>query len=533
MSSLCEKLCRVRRVFLPDAADRESAVRTPWVLRATYLYLALPFVIFALGWMRLFIGIPVALLLCFCLYLSCREAPAVPALPVRRRTVPYFCLLLFVVLLVVFFSGVGGFSYQNDDHYWRNSIFEALVRYRFPVRETWGDGTQVGLIYYIGYWLPAALFGKLFGVGAGYVFLFLWTVLGVFLFSELLMAVFRRHAVSLLIFFFAFSGLDLVVHLVNGNFAALWGVGHLEWGEATFQYSSFITQLYWTFNQALPAWLFTLALFLQKNNRNMIFLLGLMPLCSAFPFVGLLPFAVYLMVSRHYKDENGKALHGKARVSAFFRDTLTLPNLLGGGVSGLLSALYLFGNARLGGGQSDGGRGLHLVFSEYDSALSFLASYLLFVIFEFLLYFILIWPYRHREPMFYLTLAVLLLTPLPAIGLGYDFCMRVSIPGLLVLFLMVADTLPQMWRDCRSSEKETRVSARILTGLLCLCLLIGARTPFNEFARSVDQTIRVGNTKRRSFPLMLTQGEENFVQPTQNSFFYRYIAAPGRGEGKP
>ena len=98
---------------------------------------------------------------------------------------------------------------------------------------------------------------------------------------------------------------------------------------------------------------------------------------------------------------------------------------------------------------------------------------------------------------------------------------------------MVADTLPQMWRDCRSQEKETRVSARILTGLLCLCLLIGARTPFNEFARSVDQTIRAGNTKRRSFPLMLTQGEENFVQPIQNSFFYRYIAAPGRGEGKP
>lgn len=164
------------------------------------------------------------------------------------------------------FSGIGGFSYQNDDHYWRNSIFEALVRYRFPVRETWGDGTQVGLIYYIGYWLPAALFGKLFGVGAGYVFLFLWTVLGVLLFSELLMAVFRRHAVSLLIFFFAFSGLDLVVHLVNGNFAALWGVGHLEWGEATFQYSSFVTQLYWTFNQALPAWLFTLALFCRRTT---------------------------------------------------------------------------------------------------------------------------------------------------------------------------------------------------------------------------------------------------------------------------
>lgn len=518
------RIC-MRRVFSPDMGDTASAVQTKWVLRAAYLYLALPFVIFALGWMRLYIGIPAALAVCACLYFALRDAPEVSAPRLCRKTAPYLCATVLVIVLIVLFSGIGGFSYQNRDHYWRNAIFETLCRYQWPVRNTWKNGTTVGLIYYIGYWLPAAVFGKCFGVGAGYVFLLLWTILGVLLFTGVLTAYLKKHSLWVLLLFFSFSGMDVLVHLFHGNTGMLFGFAHLEWGASTFQYSSFTTQLYWAFNQALPAWIFTLAILLQKNNRYIVLLLGLMPLCSALPFIGLLPFAVYLMLSRVYSGEDGEPLHGKARWTALCRDTLTVPNILGGGVSGILSALYLFGNARLGGGQNDGGKGLHLVFTEYASVGEFLAAYLPFVILEFLLYWLLLFPYRRHQPMYYLTMAVLLLVPLPALGLGYDFCMRASIPGLLILFLMLAQTLPQMIADCRGAGKWRQ---RVLTACLAVCLLIGLRTPFNEIARSVRETAR-GNRFAGTFELMQSKTDENFVQPADNSFFYRYIARGGKG----
>lgn len=44
------------------------------------------------------------------------------------------------------------------------------------------EGYQMrGLIYYIGYWLPAAVVGKVFGLTAGYYFQYVWAIIGIFI----------------------------------------------------------------------------------------------------------------------------------------------------------------------------------------------------------------------------------------------------------------------------------------------------------------------------------------------------------------
>ena len=499
-----------------DKEVQDSAIMTPWMLRAVYIYLALPFVIFALGWMRLYISIPAVLIVGYGLYSIMRDTPAYPV-PLRgRRTWIHWGVVLLIILLVTVFSGIGRLAYQNDDHIWRNAILEALCDYDWPIYETQEGGTVVSLVYYIGYWLPAALFGKLFGLTAGHVALFLWTVLGLLLFYGIVSAYLRRYSVWVLLLFFAFSGLDIVIHLTNGYFEALSGFKHLEWARFTFQYSSFVTQLYWVFNQALPAWLFTVAILLQKNNRHMVFLLGLMPLCSALPFIGLLPIAACMALTRRYAAAVGSPLSGKARFRAWLRDTFTLPNVLCGGTSGILSVLYLFSSSRVSGMSADGAAGFHLVWSEeyYGGDYNhFFWAYISFVFFEFLIYWLLILAYQKKNRLFYVIGGTLLIVPLFAVGLGYDFCMRASIPGLLVLFLLVADTLPRMIADWKLP---------LLIPLL-VCLLIGLRTPFNEVARSIAETAQ-GNRDAGSFEIMKSTNEENFVQPIENSFFFRYIA---------
>ena len=132
-------------------------------VRLSYVYLALPFAIFSLGWLRLYIGIPVFLLLGYGLWHAMRNAPVIWTPPKGKSTYIRLAAVVGLVILVSVFSGIGALTYQNSDHYWRNSILRALCQYRWPVYETNQAGETVSLVYYIGMWLPAALFGKLFG----------------------------------------------------------------------------------------------------------------------------------------------------------------------------------------------------------------------------------------------------------------------------------------------------------------------------------------------------------------------------------
>ena len=106
------------------------------------------------------------------------------------------------------------------------------------------------------------------------------------------------------------------------------------------------TQLFWVFNQAIPAWVCTMMDFIQRNNRSLVFILACCMLQGTFPFIGLGLLVLFWLFSRRY--EIGKGIKGKEKrvihIQMWIKDTFSMQNVVGGGIVGICSFLYFKGN---------------------------------------------------------------------------------------------------------------------------------------------------------------------------------------------
>lgn len=427
-----------------------------------------------------------------------------------RKTILHGVCAVFFIVLIVWLSGIGAMAYQNWDHYTRNAVFDVLCDRKWPIYEQNPNGYTVSLIYYIGFWLPAAVMGKLFGTGFGYVFMALWSILGVVLFYALVCIRSRKLTVWPILLFFAFSGLDALTKLCVGEGATIFSADHLEWSFFCFQFSSFTTQLFWVFNQAIPAWLFTVLLFFQKSNRNIVFLLSLSLLSCTLPFLGMIPFAAYVMFNQKYEG----VLSRREWFKKWFKDTFTVQNVVCGGAITIILALYVLSNTHAGGtGPEDSSNTVRFVWMLFPNFAQFFWRYVLFVIAEvgFHIFFVCCTKKRNITLLFVVG-GVLLITPLFRIGSGYDACMRVSIPALVILYLMVYDTLDEAWH----------ARERLVFCPLLFVLLLGAITPWHEILRTLMMTFQ-GYFSAGTFDIM-TSNAGNFIADISDSFFYRFIA---------
>ena len=148
--------------------------------RITIFYLTLPFIIFCMGWLRLSIAIPITALILWAIWQLLQHQSPITNSQLPNSQSTFYLLLLTGIW--VFLSGVGGYTFQNWDHHWRNAVLHDLITYDWPVIYSSPEkGPITMLVYYVGYWLPAALAGKIFGWQAANFVLFLWTWLGVLL----------------------------------------------------------------------------------------------------------------------------------------------------------------------------------------------------------------------------------------------------------------------------------------------------------------------------------------------------------------
>lgn len=462
------------------------------------LYLSLPTLIFLTTWLKWYFALPFAALTAFACVRAFTDSMQDRCFVLVGRHALTFLKAAVLIALWVYLSGIGGWCYQNSDHEVRNAIFRALVEYDWPVVSRGGDR---GLIYYIGFWLPAACVGKAFGLEAGYAAQFVWAVAGIFIVYYLI-CVYRGKADLLpLLFLVFFSGLDYAGTWILGEEGTdLRLAAHLEWWAVDFQYTSMTAQLFWVFNQAVPAWVATAAVLVQKNCKNMLFFLAVTMLSSTIPFVGLIPIVLYLYVKRVHTDwKNGKEL-------------LTFQNLVGVFVVGVCIFLYLSGNISGGMIQKDNA---HL--APPEPAAGWL-RYLLFYFLEFGVYLYFVCQYRKRDSLVWLVTAVLLACPFIKVGEGHDFCMRASVPALFLLMLWSMEA----WEGIRARRKY-------LFAAYCAVLLLGAVTPFNEIHRSVKETFwRVTYGQSVRYPEIGIEGQllqyGNFSGNVQGSLFYGYLA---------
>lgn len=486
-----------------------------------YLYIMLPFLIFAVGWMGKRFWIPILFVLIFSFYKICKEMEKSWIPELHKENLLKIVFIITVIGVWVYYSGIGRLVFQNTDHSARNAIFDILVQYDWPVinydvnLDIMPKGTTAtSLVYYIGFWLPAAVVGKIFGLEAGYGFQIFWAILGITLVYYLLCERYKKLLMWPLLILIFFSGLDVIGYcLSTGTLQAWVGDAHLEWWVGQpYQYSSMTTQLFWVFNQAIPAWLCTMLAWKQKNNRSIVVILACCMLPSTFGFVGLLFLVCFWMFTRRYENVQGKTKKERfvSYTKSWIKDTFTVQNILGGGVIGIFSFLYL--SINLSGNTVMEKQSLGAAYTDHP------LKYFMFILLEVGVYFLILYNYQKKNALYYYILINLLLIPFIKIGAASDFCMRASIPALLILMVMVIDTLFE------AIQKKDRM----IVGMIVLVLLIGSVTPIHEIGRTFRETINRLYTEEPvyepSSELKDIFNGRNFSGPTDHSFFFKYIA---------
>lgn len=487
---------------------------------AALLLLASPVLIFFLTWLKLWVGIPAAAIVTAALVWSWKHDT-----DDRRLEIPYFYLALIVLVLGiwVYFSGVGGFFTQKKDHEMRNAIFHDLIDHTWPVQYTGGRS----LSYYIGIWLFPSLIGKLGaaigGAEAGwlaarvalYCYVLLMLVVTVLLvYVKLTISTGRQLALLLGVLLF-FSGMDILgvgaVNLPGGTGYS--NMGHIEWYARHYQYSSNSTQLCWVYNQSVPAWLAT-GLFLNEKNPYSYAMIGLLTLpCSPLPLVGLAVLMVAMGVKYGVEAIRQNALKPFLRKVFGFENVTALTVVLG------VFALYYMHNSHTVSGTNSGFRMSLKPFYQPERT----RLYLTFVVVEFLILCLLL--LRKNKHTLYITAFVqLIVFPFFVMGTAADFVMRASIPALFVLMVTVLEYLFPLLKK----GEGDRFSLRAVC--VCACLIIGIATPAAEYISGIRHYINSDGRSKYAYDNHSLEGLTdnatiNFMaHDAENSLFYRLIA---------
>ncbi len=478
-------------------------------------YVLLPIVTFMLGWLKVFYSIPICVLLVLLGIRVWREMAneGVECQLFTRDTKAFWLFTVGATIIWVYLSGIGSFVFQNDDYWVRNPIFRDLSTLKWPVvydlskesarvQELCGD-TTVAFSYYFCWWLPVSAVSKLFHLNdaARGVVLSVWAVLGVLTVFYLICRKLRKCSWIIPVVFVFFSGLDYIpAKLLNAELDA---TAHIEWWAGFFQYSSNTTLLFWVFNQAIPIWVL-MALLLQLNdNRNIAALSSLVFAYSPWATFGMVPIAIAASVKK------GKTL------KLFNPLNICIPILM----------LVVFGSFYIGGGGSEGKIGL--VFTVYDASnRRILLSYLVFLLFEVLVYFAVLGKEAYKYELYKTVLVELLLFPLIVVR-DFNFVMRGTIPALFLLTYYVIRYLIE-----KKNEEDREIKVRYIA--LVVVLFLGSINPLHEINRTVRNTMQsdyflqesvvsFANMQIEDDHLIATAREQFFVYDYEDSFFFKYL----------
>lgn len=364
-----------------------------------------------------------------------------------------------IAVALTLLSGLGHFFYQTDDWVVRDAMLFDLVKHPWPVAYM-ADSAAGVMRAPLGMYLLPALIGKLGGTGAAQAALFaqnaalLTLVIYVFAWSQPA----GRARMVMLVLFVAFSGLDCIPWLRRA-FDGTPGLAlpHLEPWPIFFQYSSNVTEVFWTPHHGLAGWALVAAYLVWRAGR--ISALAIAPLWatsvlwSPLAALGAAPFLAFAFFC-DIRD-------GRLRLTDFAAAAAI-------GVASLPVAIYL--------GRDTGN--IEKGFQDFTNP-EILRSYVAMMALE-------VAPFlaiaaRGRDPKdargaieFWLIAALLFAIPLYNLGFANDFAMRVSIPALTLLCVRCVPGL-------MSLGAEPPLRRAIMVGIVAL----GAITPAVEIWRNV------------------------------------------------
>ncbi|MDD3667023.1 MAG: hypothetical protein PHQ65_17315, partial [Bacteroidales bacterium] len=258
-------------------------------LKLIVIYIYLPIAIFLLGWVKLYISIPIVLLsgyFVFKMYqcFKTKKANEETSLTINLWT---FAIILIFLAGICYLAGWGGWAPQSNDWNKHNAIMHDMVERSWPVYyNRSGDASM--LTYYIGQYVLPAFIGKLFhSFRVAELMQFIWCYFGlVLVYIGLIRTLEVKQEVKKLgvAFYLAFfSGLLIVVqrlllYFFEENFISFGDYHWVRAFEYMLQYRSNFVDLRWVYPQCLVAWRTVLLLreFKDEIQHYVILMIPLM-----------------------------------------------------------------------------------------------------------------------------------------------------------------------------------------------------------------------------------------------------------------
>jgi hypothetical protein len=451
-----------RSVTESTLAAGPGALPLPALDRLVIAYLTLPLAIFVIGWLALWVALP--LLACLAYSLRSLVMPAAAGAQVIPVTRLHLAVAITAALVWTYFGGTAHFVFANTDWFVRDAVLHDLVASPWPVGYGMMDGHESMLRAPLGYYLTPAFVGKFLGLQAAHLALAAWTAIGASLFLLQVLSLTPSRAgvaifVALAVIFF--SGLDVVGCLANfgPRFLATWHIAnHLEWWAGNYQYSSMTTQLFWVPNHALSGWLTIGLLCRDRKGTPLDALLPIVIVASALwsplTTLGVVPFAAWKVFAAMTRDRSFGLLHPRVWFPAM---------LVGIAVAGYLTLdLANIPKGWTVGNSHDGFTNRLLLQAQFFLLEAGLIGFAVLAL--------------RRSSQVVLALIILAILPAAHFGPGNDLVMRGSIPSLVVLLIAACLALV---------EKTPDPGSRVKKALLAALLIVGAVTPVQEFARAV------------------------------------------------
>jgi hypothetical protein len=314
----------------------------------TLAFLALPYLIFIPGWLNTPTAVITLAIFCYSLFQAFKNIPALKNDCIHWHDVMAFLL----ILLWLHLSGSGGYGHQSYDYVAHNARLNDMITMTWPIRydvTRWGQGHN--LVFYTGYFLPAAIIGKLSSFKIATQALHLWTLLAVTLALRWLSVLSEwRFSFGLVLLFILFGPQDIFgmaaifPFLQNISWHDYWrqaiGGDTVEFwasqGSNIFfgNFLSNTTQLFWSPPQVLSGWLMIALLtflFLRQQLRQIVFIYSLLCLWAPLAMLALLPFIAAATLPVLFRQP---------------KQLLTLENVLGAGsLTIIFLSYYLAGSA--------------------------------------------------------------------------------------------------------------------------------------------------------------------------------------------
>jgi hypothetical protein len=497
---------------------------------ATLVYLLLPFLIFVVGWVVPIVAVPVCAAVLLGMYFA-----LLPALASRRCPGPRsaqrspdlggqmlsISTLVAIILIVVAYSGVGGYAHQYPDYARHNSFLRDLIEKPWPLAYTaTGPRNEPGVLaFYIANSLTPALVGKVFGWGSANLFSLAWAVLGVFLAVCWFLRIMGTVSPIYGVLFLFFGGLDVVGHFIlvgwhcrlDGETGISHWMVHYAFSSPQVQRTmrgvfwlvpSNMDLLYDTPQHAFSCWLSLLVILYDaiygRTCYRAILVWAACLLWSAFSFVGILPFvAVAVIVTR------GKGL-------------LSVPNAVAAPLILGLTVLFVSSNNH---------DYVHGWLWQFQDVSQTWPALILYYFIEFGVYVLICAAIDRREmtamqPIWWWTaIGCLLILPWYRLGYWNDLSIKASAPSAVVMLVYLAEVV----RNAQTGGQ--RIGAKVLIAVM----LLGAGAAVDDVSRGMRQGLKLAPPPLQSIQHVNDQepkwlGAQLFSRG--DTFFWRFLAKP-------